>query len=249
LRVRLRRWRRLIALVLSLLVCLLPHLLCKLLHIRSPLPRRFLGMAARSVGARVRVAGEPLHHDVFYISNHVSWIDILAMGGATGCAFVSKDDVGRWPLVGWLAAQNNTILIERSRRSAVGNQIETVRKAMAAHQPITLFPEGTTGNGHDLLPFKPTLFAVLFPPPRIIRIQPVFIDYGNATDDIAWHGGEGAASNLRRVLERPGPTTVTLHFLPAFDPGDHPDRKAIAAEARNRIEARLAASVRPPRPV
>ncbi|MBB6123211.1 1-acyl-sn-glycerol-3-phosphate acyltransferase [Sphingobium subterraneum] len=220
-----------------------------MLHLHSPWPQRFLGLAARSVGARVTRSGRPVLHDVFYISNHVSWIDILAMGGATGCAFVSKDDVGRWPIVGWLAAQNNTILIDRSNRASVGQQIETVRAAIAAHQPIALFPEGTTGNGHELLPFKPTLLAVLFPPPRAIRIQPVFIDYGEATDDIAWHGQEGAGSNAKRILERPGTAPVTLHFLEPFDPGDHPDRKAIAAEVRNRIEAALAASVRAPRPV
>ena len=245
----LRRWRRIAALCGSLLICLPPHLLCKLVRSHSPWPRRFLGLAARSVGARVTCAGEPVFHEVFYISNHVSWIDVLAMGGATGCAFVSKDDVGRWPIIGWLAAQNNTILIDRSSRASVGQQIETVRTAIAAHQPIALFPEGTTGNGHELLPFKPTLLAVLFPPPRAIRIQPVFIDYGEATDDIAWHGQESAGSNAKRILERPGNASVTLHFLEPFDPGDHPDRKAIALEVRNRMETALAASVCAPRPV
>lgn len=232
----LRRWLRLGLLLGSLFVCLPLHLLWKLARRHSPWPRLFLALAARSVGARVRIVGTPLRRDVFFIANHVSWIDILALGGVTGCAFVSKDDVGRWPLVGWLAAQNNTILIERTNRRAVGNQIDAMRAAIADHQPVALFPEGTTGNGRELLPFKPTLLAVLLPPPRAIRIQPVMIDYGSANDDIAWHGEEGAGANAGRILSRPGNIVVTLHFLDPFDPGEHPDRKTLAAQVRNRIE-------------
>lgn len=232
-----RGWARIAGLLGSLLFCLPLHLLWKLLPFPSPWPRIFLGLAARCVGARIRITGAPVHHDVFYIANHVSWLDILALGGATGCAFVSKDDVGRWPVIGWLAAQNNTILVERTNRAAIGGQIESVRAAVSRHQPVALFPEGTTGNGKELLPFKPTLLAVLVPPPRAVRIQPVLIDYGAATDDVAWHGNEGAGANARRIFARPGHIPLTLHFLEPIDPGDHPDRKAIAARVRAELEA------------
>jgi 1-acyl-sn-glycerol-3-phosphate acyltransferase len=108
---------------------------------------------------------------------------------------------------------------------------------MERHQPVALFPEGTTGHGHGLLPFKPALFAVLLPPPRAIRVQPVLIDYGAATNDIAWTNEEPGGANAARVLARRGTVPVTLHFLDPFDPGEHPNRKAIAMEARARIAA------------
>lgn len=216
--------------------CVLPHLVARRRG-PSPWPRRFLGGAARLAGFDVRIAGEPLGTDVFFVANHVSWIDILALGGATGCAFISRDDVGTAPVVGWLAAQNNTIFVARERRGAVSGQIESVRAAMAAHQPIALFPEGTTGDGETLLPFKPALFAVLLPPPRAVRIQPVLVDYGAAGREMAWAEGESGIANARRLLGAPGRRTVTLRFLPPFDPGDHPDRKALAAETRARLEA------------
>lgn len=187
----------------------------------------------------VRISGDLLTRDVFYVANHVSWVDVLILGGASGCAFVSKDDVGRWPLVGWLAAQNNTIMVSRVDRSGIHAQIGAVRAAMAEHQPVALFPEGTTGNGHGLLPFKPSLFAVLLPPPRAIRVQPIFIDYGEASEDMGWSGAEPAIANVRRLLGRKGRTCVTLHCLAPFDPGDHPDRKMLAAETRARIEAAM----------
>lgn len=241
---KLRPARRIAALILVLLLCLIPHILWKLLPFPSPWPRRFLGMAARSVGARTTVEGTPLAHDVFFIANHVSWIDILAIGGATGTAFISHDGVAGWPIVGWLARQNNTIFVARGDRHAVRDQISALHAALHSHQPVALFPEGTTSDGTGLLPFKAALLAGLMPPPRDLQIQPIWVDYGAATADIAWHGDEAPGTNAARVLARKGSVPLTLHFLDPFDPEDFPDRKAVAEEARNRIAARQSASLR-----
>ena len=236
-----RYWARIGGLVLLLLLCVPSHLLMHALTGKSRWPRRFLGAAGWLCGVKVQVAGRPLTRDVFFIANHVSWMDILALGGVTGTAFVSRGDIANWPVVGWLARQNNTLFVSRAERGAVQGQIGQLRAAMERHQPLALFPEGTTGDGHALLPFKPPLFAVLLPPPRAIRVQPVLIDYGAATDEIAWVGDEPAGRNARRILARRGTIPLTLHFLDPFDPGVHPDRKALATETRARIEAALVA--------
>lgn len=233
----LRALWRLTLLVGLVLWCVPPHLLTRRRGV-SPWPRRFLRRAAALAGFDVEVVGRPLPRDVFYVSNHLSWIDILALGGATGCAFISKDGVGKAPIVGWLARQNHTIFVARERRGEVSSHIESVRAALSAHQPIALFAEGGTGNGAGLLPFKPPMFAVLLPPPREIRIQPVLIDYGEATPLVVWETESGIA-NARRILGAKGRRPLRLHFLPPYDPGDHPDRKALAAETRRRIEAAM----------
>jgi 1-acyl-sn-glycerol-3-phosphate acyltransferase len=72
-----------------------------------------------------------------------------------------------------------------------------------------------------------------------MQVQPVWVDYGAATDDIAWVGDEPAGINALRVLARPGKIPLTLHFLDPFDPNAYPDRKALAAEAQGRIAAVL----------
>lgn len=142
-----RRTLRLAALVASLLLCLLPHLATKVLRIPSPWPKRFLALAARACGTRVSTSGQASCRDVFFVANHLSWLDILVLGGATGTAFISHDDVARWPIVGWLAKQNNTIFVARADRHGVRNQIAQLHTALKNHQPVALFPEGTTGNG------------------------------------------------------------------------------------------------------
>lgn len=228
---------RIACLVCVTVACVIPHLIAKWRG-RSSWPQRFLGRAAHAAGFDVRIAGVPRRHDVFYVANHLSWIDILAMGGATGCAFISKDSVRTAPLVGWLAAQNSTIYVAREKRGEVSAHVETVRVALAEHQPVTLFAEGGTGDGRTLKPFKPPLFEVLLPPPRAIRIQPVLIDYGEAMALVAWDDEDGL-TNAKRILSASGRRTVTLHFLEPFDPGDHPDRKTLAVETRARIAAAM----------
>src|SRR5690349_3269108 len=103
---------RLVGLALLLAAYLGPHLLAKLLNKgRSPWPRRFLRAAARGFGGDVRLRGAPVRGKTLLLANHTSWLDILALGGATGCAFVSKQEIGEVPLVGWLADQNHTLYI------------------------------------------------------------------------------------------------------------------------------------------
>ncbi len=232
-----------LAAALLLLIFLLPaHYLWRIVRQPSPWPRLFLGGVARIFGAAVEIRGRPLKRDVFFIANHLSWMDILVMAGATGTAFVAKDDVSRTPIVGWLSTLNNTVFVARTDRRSVAAQVDAVRAAVEAHQPITIFPEGTTGDGNGILPFKASLLAVLSPPPRAMRVQPVLIDYGVAMADIAWVGDEPGGENAARILKRPGRFTARLTFLDPFDPAACTDRKAIATEARNRIAQALASA-------
>lgn len=226
---------RLVLLVVALLVDLVLHGAWRLARAPSPWPRRFLGTVARIVGARVQVIGQPLHRDVVVLSNHLSWIDILLLAGANGTAFVAKEELRGVPLIGWLCTLNHTIFVARGDRMNVAAQVAQLRTALAQPWPVTIFPEGTTGDGVTLLPFKAALLGALDPAPAGLMVQPVRIDYGAATAELAWVGAEPGIDHARRVLARPGRFTATLHFLEPFAPSG--DRKAIAAEARARIAA------------
>lgn len=232
---------RLAAILCLTIGCVILHLTWRAVGASSPWPRRFLGWTGRLAGMRVAVDGVPLRDNVFIVANHLSWIDIFVLAGVTGCAFVARDDLGHSRVIGWLAAQNNTILVERSARGTVAVQVAAIRAAMAGTQPVALFPEGTTGDGRSLLPFKPSLLAVLLPPQPGLRVQPVLIDYGAAQAGIAWTGEEGGLANVRRVLGRKGRTPVTLHFLDPVDPAAFPDRKILSAELYGRLSHRLEA--------
>ncbi len=228
--------------VAGLIACLPLHYGWKLARQPSPWPRRFLWWVGRSAGMRVRIVGQPLTRDVLFLANHLSWLDIMVLAGASGTAFVSKDDVAKWPVIGWLASLNNTVFIARSDRRSVKGQADALRNALASGQPVALFPEGTTDGGVAVLPFRASLLASVVPPLPGLMVQPVALDYGDAGEEIAWIGEEAAFANAKRVIGRKGTAAVIVHFLAPLDPHAFPDRKALAAAAREQIVAALGAS-------
>ena len=200
-------------------------------------PRRFLAAAARICGAETRLVGDPIAPHSLLVANHLSWLDILVLGGATGCAFVSKDTLGHG-MLHWLADQNGTLYVKREHRKDARNQATEIARALAGDKPIALFPEGTTGPGDDLLPFRSTLLEAATYAQKDVSIRPVALDYGEARTEVAWWHEPGT-DNVLRVLGRKGSLPVTVRLL---DPLPHSDRKTLAAHARAAIGAALAAS-------
>ena len=233
-------------LVVALAVFVPLHCLYRLVHYGSPFPMLFLRSAARICGAKVTRIGTPLRRDVFFIANHLSWLDIPALAGASGTAFVAKAELARAPVVGWLAKLNRTVFVEREARMNVAEQINQLREALADNWSITVFPEGTTTDGQSLLPFKTAMLRVLEPPPPGVMVQPVMLDYGARAEEIGWVGVESGIANAVRVLAWQGTFPLHAHFLDPFDPRDFPGRKAIAAESRRRIEDALLATLGKP---
>ena len=226
---------RIAGLVLLFIVLAPVHVLTKLLLRRSRWPRRFLAAAAWIVGARVKRDGAAIRPHTLLIANHTSWLDILVLGGATDCAFVSKDQLGH-SLIHWLADQNATVYVKRTHRKGAKDQAKTLAKALEGAKPITVFPEGTTGPGTHLLPFRSTLLEAANFAARSVQVRPVALDYGGAAAEIGWWDEPGK-DNVVRLLGRPGTLAVKVHLLPPLDRSG--DRKELTARAREAIAQRL----------
>ena len=234
---------RIAGLIGLFLVYLPPHLLSKLLLRRSRWPGRFLFAAGRIAGVRPRAIGNPLQPHTLVVANHTSWLDILILGGSVGTAFVSKAELERTMLLGWLADQNRTLYIERAERGDAHGQVARIADALEHPQPLSVFPEGTTGDGRHLLPFRSTLLHAVAPPPPGVTVRPVAIDYGEHVDTVGWHSGERGVANALRVMGRWGSMEVTVRLLDPLPPSS--DRKALARQARAAIAAALSSLAHP----
>jgi 1-acyl-sn-glycerol-3-phosphate acyltransferase len=184
------------------------------------------------------VSGARLKPHTLLVCNHTSWLDIPVIGGATGCAFVSKHELGH-SLIHWMADQGGTLYVRRDHRRGAPHQAEAIARKLQEPQPVALFPEGTTGPGTHMLPFRSTLFAAVAPVPPGANVRPVAIDYGEAARDIGWYQEPGKA-NVFRTLGRRRSLPITIRILDPLPPMD--DRKALAHSAREAIEAALASS-------
>ncbi|MGE5952899.1 MAG: lysophospholipid acyltransferase family protein, partial [Qipengyuania vulgaris] len=187
-----------------------------------------------------------LRRDVFFIANHISWLDILAMAGASGTAFVAKWELSQVPVIGWLCSLNRTVFVKREHRMGVAEQINALKEALQDNWSVTVFPEGTVTDGHSLLPFKSSMISVLEPPPPGVMVQPVVLDYGENSEELAWVGEESGLHNAMRVMARRGTFRLTIAYLEPFSPEEHRGRKAIAAKAREEIEEQLVANLGKP---
>jgi 1-acyl-sn-glycerol-3-phosphate acyltransferase len=231
---------------LLLFAAVLPlHLLSKLLLGRSRWPSWFLGTIAWLLGARVSVAGRRPGPHTLIVANHLSWFDILILGGSLKSAFVAKDELGLG-FLHWLADQNATIYVSRSNRREAKDQAVTIARALEGEQPVAVFPEGTTGPGTHLLPFRSTLLEAAHIAANRVEVRPVAIDYGDARGEIAWFEERGK-DNVMRLLRRRGTINVTVHLLDPLD--GRLDRKTLAAQAQEAIGATLGFKSPPHSPI
>jgi 1-acyl-sn-glycerol-3-phosphate acyltransferase len=186
---------------------------------RLGLQQAWMERLGRALGIEVFVTGEPPPSRALWVANHVSWLDVMALGRLRALHFVAKHDVGEWPLIGRLASASGTRFVDREGRRGLRTLVEDLAAQLDAGRSVAIFPEGTTTPGDVLLRFKPLLFqaAVLAKAP----VQPVTLRYvEQGPRRIAPYLGDDLfVSHLGRVLRCP-PRRVEVHFLPRMQVPD-----------------------------
>ena len=193
-------------------------------------------MLTRSLGIRVKRHGVPAQRGgVLYVANHISWADIPVLGSVVDAAFVAKSEVAAYPFVGWLASLSRTVYVERDRRQSAGDQTNAIAARLAAGENVILFPEATTGDGINVLPFKSALFAAVGDAGETV-IQPLTIAYTRLNGmpitrerlpDIAWIGDTDLWPHAVEFCAL-GRVRAEVVFHPAVRVADFADRKALA---------------------
>lgn len=165
------------------------------------------------------------------VANHVSWLDIPLLSASGHTQFVAKSEIQNWPVAGWLADACGTFYIRRGKGGAAP-LLEKLVPHLREGGSITVFPEGTTGDGARVLPFHARLFAAAVE--SGCNVQPVALRYGRAQDgsNIApFIGDDDLVSHLWRVLREPQ-LRAELHYAA---PLRGSDRDALADAARSSI--------------
>jgi len=226
---------RVLAIILLLSVCLVCFAIAQPLGRGAFWVRFFLGRVGYMVGLRVRIEGTPVRSRVLYVANHISWLDILALGGDTRTRFIAKSEIAGWTLVGWLANLASTVYVSRDRRTETRAQADQVAQALHGDRPVTLFAEGGTGDGLSLRTFRAPLFVAAIEAGA--TVQPVAVDYGPGRARLAWVNTP-FSHEMKRLLNRNERIPVTLRFLQPLD-ATRLDRKELAAQSHAAIEAAL----------
>lgn len=200
------------------------------------------------IGIRYRVRGCPMRQRGALVSNHVSWLDIFALNACQNVCFVAKAEVGRWPLIGWLARATGTVFIARDPKAAKDQQVLFEARLRAGHR-LMFFPEGTSTDGFRVLPFKSTLFAAFYSHglDQRMLIQPVSVIYhapeGRSARFYGWWGDMSFAPHLLKVLAQFRQGSVEVVFHPPVAVDAFPSRKGLARHCEDEVRAGLGAAL------
>jgi 1-acyl-sn-glycerol-3-phosphate acyltransferase len=232
---------------------------------RKTFPNRYHRFLCRLFGIRVTVLGRPIQsRGVLMVANHTSYFDILVFSAAARISFVAKHEVARWPLFGTLARLQETVFIERAKRSQTVEARDLMRKRLLEGDALVLFPEGTSDDGNRVLPFKSALLGAAELElgtdaqgrVRHVPIQPVSIAYvglhglpmsRDMRPLIAWYGDMDLVPHLWEAL-RTGPFEVVVEFHESLTLDQEASRKALACAAEasvRRGQAHALAGARP----
>ncbi len=191
------------------------------------------------LGIGLQLRGQPpASGPMLLVANHISWLDILVMHAARHCRFVSKSDVKHWPLIGTLATGAGTLYIERESRRDAMRVVQQMAERLAAGDVLAVFPEGTTSDGVDLLPFHANLIqaAVSANAP----VQPVALQFvGTRTGRISlapcYIGDDTLVGSIWRTLAGDPVTAVVSYGRPQQAQGR--ERRAWAADLQLQVQS------------
>lgn len=201
--------------------------------------QRWLRRLMRIIGLRYQVSGSPQPTGQMIVCNHVSWLDIPLVGAALCTRFVAKSEIQHWPVAGAMGNVMGTFYL---RRGAGGSKplLDRLCPHLATGGSVVVFPEGTTTEGRDVLPFHPRLFSAAHQAPCLI--QPVALYYHGPNAALApFVGDDTLVAHIIRLLKAPG-LAATLIYCPPLDAQQFASRHALAAAAEQAIRAALLAA-------
>ncbi|WP_373062640.1 lysophospholipid acyltransferase family protein [Gemmatimonas sp.] len=192
-------------------------------------------LVLRLLRIEVRTVGDLPLGPALLVANHLSWIDIVALGAHFECSFVAKDDVRNWPLVGMLGEALGVIWIDRRQKRDLRRAVTLLSASLQQGARVVLFPEGTTTNGRQTLPFRSSLLeaAVIAGVPVVPVALAAFAADGQG-ETLCWVGDETLLAHLPRVIAL-RQATSEMRVLAPLAAG--PSRKVQSVRARAAITA------------
>jgi len=185
----------------------------------------------RILNLRLNVSGRPDANARLVVANHISWLDIIALGAQGPCVFVAKREVADWPVMGYLAKRTGTLFVQRGDAAQTAAVAERMAWQLRQGKRLVLFPEGTTTSGDRVLRFH----GKLFHPAQLAgaRVQAVALRYEGAAKPCApFVGDDEFLPHLLEILKL-GRIDLHVHYCPAVSPG--PGRNELAQATRRQI--------------
>jgi lyso-ornithine lipid O-acyltransferase len=194
---------------------------------------RWCGVTLRRLNISVTVDGIYPASGLI-VSNHLSYLDILVFSSVMPCVFVSKAEVRKWPVFGMMASISGTVYIDRTRKADTRNANDGIRNALQQGLRVIVFPEGTSSDGTNVLPFYASLFepAVESETPVTAAHTSYEVEDGSAGEDVAYWGNMKFFPHMVKLFSK---RAVRANVRFAASPRKFDDRKLAAQQMRQEV--------------
>jgi 1-acyl-sn-glycerol-3-phosphate acyltransferase len=209
---------------------------------RETVLRQWFRVLLRAFGARIDVRGparfqETPGRGVLVVSNHVSWLDELAIDGVQPIRMVAKRDIRDWPVLGRVITAARTVYLDRERLSLLPGTVAELAGALREGAAVGIHAEGTTWCGLASGGYRPALFQSAID--AGVPVRPVVLRYrladGTPTTSAAFVGADTLLDSVRRVVRLRG-LVVEVHVLDEIAPGRAETRRELAALVQREAE-------------
>lgn len=217
----------------EILLALLDFVINVIFAPKVPLPRArslWLQQVCRRVLRIMKVeitTQGPIPLQGLLVSNHVGYLDILVLSAVAPAVFIARSDVKRWPVLGWFAILAGSLFVRRAKRSDVTRLNREVTHALDAGALVVLFPEGTSSDGRDVLPFRSSLLepVIRLNHPLSAACIRYSLPDGEGGGDVCHRGDMTFASHLVKLFSK-SRISATVSFV-RLEQGPH-SRKELA---------------------
>lgn len=201
--------------------------------VRTHWLQRSAAAILRVFNVGVRTTGA-LPHAGLLVSNHLTYLDIIAIGSLMPTVFVSKAEVKNWPVFGWCAQRGGTLFIDRTRRTDVSRISREIQEVLNTGQVVVLFPEGTSSNGHEVLPLKSSLLEPVCASNHPLSVAHISyeLDQGSVENDVCYWGGMTFLPHVVRLMTLKN-IRAQIRFVPVVNRAS--DRKDLARQLHKEI--------------
>jgi 1-acyl-sn-glycerol-3-phosphate acyltransferase len=187
----------------------------------------------RRIGMELVADGDPPPHGLV-VSNHLSYLDVLAYASTMPCVFVAKQEVRAWPVFRRFATMAGTIYVDRRRGRANDNAVALMEEALTAGVPVMLFAEGTSSDGGRVLRFHSRFFEPAIGAQAMVTAAAIGYASSTATEAaLAYHGEDVFGTHLMRTL---GQRHLKARVVFATEGNRYADRKEAAHATQSEVE-------------
>lgn len=168
-------------------------------------------LALKILGIKVTVVNRPRDKkaldNVFVISNHLSYLDILIYASVFRSLFITSVEVQNMFFLGLMSRLGGSFFVERRSKTRLLKEIDRIADVIKKGFTVTLFPEGTSSNGDTVLPFKSALFSAAAK--ADVPVLPVCIQYQTIN-------GQPVTSSNRDLVYYYGDIEFFPHLMKLF---------------------------------